>query len=35
MVVMAWINAMMLTPMAQAPPKAGAKEFVVQSKFDP
>ena len=25
---MAWINAMMLAPMAQAPPKSGAKELL-------
>ena len=30
----AWINATVFVPMAQAPPKAGAK-MVVQSKFDP
>ena len=34
---MFWINAMVFVPMAQAPPKAGAKELLysLQSKFDP
>ena len=32
-----WINAMVFVPMAQAPPKADAKEvlYSLQSKFDP
>ena len=32
-----WINAMVFVPMAQAPPKADAKELLysLQSKFDP
>ena len=30
-VVMAWINAMVFVPMAQAPPKAGAKELPYNS----
>ena len=30
-VMMAWINAMVFVPMAQAPPKAGAKELSYNS----
>ena len=34
--MMAWINAMVFVPMAQAPPKPGAKDLLYsQSKFDP